>query len=144
MIPIFPWGSWRSKGVPSGTGDFLRLLLGELGTPKLAQIFTYGKWLYPYIWYTGRHIWTKDVWKHAILRMNVLSHQISSHLPPKSPQNPIFWGPFNAKPIIQRALRQSHVNGGTTLKLYGYIGIGKYWGVCQNISARGTWGHRAP
>ena len=29
--------SVRSKGVPSGTGDFLRLLLGELSTPKLAQ-----------------------------------------------------------------------------------------------------------
>ena len=42
MIPIFPCDSQRSKGVPSG------LLIGELGTPKLAQIFAYGKWLYPY------------------------------------------------------------------------------------------------
>ena len=31
-----------------GTGDFLRFLVEELGTPKLAQIFAYGKWLYPY------------------------------------------------------------------------------------------------
>jgi len=37
-----------STGVPSGTGDFLRLLVGEVGTPKLAQIFAYGNWLYPY------------------------------------------------------------------------------------------------
>jgi len=35
--------------VPPGTGDFLRLLVGELGTPKLAQVLAYGKWLYPYI-----------------------------------------------------------------------------------------------
>jgi len=49
MIPIFPRGSRRSRGVPSGTGDFLRLLVGETGTPKLAQIFAHGKWLYPYI-----------------------------------------------------------------------------------------------
>jgi len=26
----------------------MRLLVGELGTPKLAQIFAYDKWLYPY------------------------------------------------------------------------------------------------
>jgi len=44
---IFPCGSRRFKGVPSGPGVFLRLLLGELGTPKLVQIFAYGKWLYP-------------------------------------------------------------------------------------------------
>jgi len=40
---------------------------------------------------------------------------------PKITQKPHFGGPFNAKPIIQRALRQSHVNWATTLKLYGYI-----------------------
>jgi len=34
---------------PKGTGDFLRLLVGELGTTKLSQSFAYGKWLYPYI-----------------------------------------------------------------------------------------------
>ena len=48
MISIFPCDSQRSKGVPSGSGVFIRLLVGELGTPKLAQIFAYGKWLYPY------------------------------------------------------------------------------------------------
>jgi len=48
MLPIFPCGRRRSKGVHSGSGVFLRLLVGELGTPKLAQIFAYGKWLYPY------------------------------------------------------------------------------------------------
>jgi len=34
--------------VPSGTGVFLRLLVGELWTPKLAQLFAYGKCLYTY------------------------------------------------------------------------------------------------
>ena len=48
MIPIFLCGSRRSKGVLSGTAVFLRLLVGELWTPKLAKIFAYGKWLYPY------------------------------------------------------------------------------------------------
>jgi len=48
------------------------------------------------------------------------------------PQNPHFGGSFNAKPIIHVALRKSHVNGATKLKLYSHIGIGKYlgeWGV---------------
>jgi len=48
MIPIFHCGSYRSKGVPTGSGVFLRLFVGELGTSKVAQIFAYGKWLYPY------------------------------------------------------------------------------------------------
>jgi len=34
--------------VTFGSAVFLRRLVGELGTPKLAQSFAYGKWLYPY------------------------------------------------------------------------------------------------
>jgi len=62
MIMIFPRGSRRSKGVPLGSAVFLRLLVGELGTPKLAQSFAYGKWLYTHteFYYTARQIWTKD------------------------------------------------------------------------------------
>jgi len=41
MIPIFPCGSRWSKGVSSGSGVFLWLLVGELSTPRLAQIFAY-------------------------------------------------------------------------------------------------------
>jgi len=48
---------------------------------------------------------------------------------PKTP----FWGPFNAKPIIERALRKSHVNGATKLKLYSCIGIDKYLGPLMQI-----------
>ena len=52
--------------------------------------------------------------------------------------------PFNAKPIIERALRKSHVNGATMLKLYSYIGIGRYLGICQNFSFRGRLGVQGP
>jgi len=48
ILLSFPCGRRRSKGVPSCSGVFLRLLLKELGTPKLANIFAYVKWLYPY------------------------------------------------------------------------------------------------
>jgi len=145
MITIFPCGSGMSKGVPSRTGDFLRLLVGELGTSKLAQIFAYGKWLYPYIMllhgasdldqrclkmYKSEYEWT--------FPPNIFAHT------PKITPNPHFGGLFDAKPIIQRALRQLHVNGATTLTLYGYIGIGKYLGVCQNFSTRERLGVQDP
>ena len=39
-----------------------------------------------------------------------------------------FGGPFNAKPIIERVLRKSHINGATKLKLYSYIVVDKYLG----------------
>ena len=31
------------------------------------------------------------------------------------PQKPMFWGQFDAKPIIETALRKSHANGATML-----------------------------
>jgi len=63
MLPIFPCDSQRSKVVPSGTGDFLQLLVGELGTPKFAEIFAYGKWIYipTECNCTARQIWTEGV-----------------------------------------------------------------------------------
>ena len=41
---------------------------------------------------------------------------------PKITTKPHFWGPFNAKPSILRALRKTHVNGyeAETLQLYRY------------------------
>jgi len=59
---------------------------------------------------------------------------------PKTPS----WGPFNAKPIIQIALRKSHVNEATKVKLYSYIGIGKYLEVCQNFLPLGASGGCGP
>jgi len=41
---------------------------------------------------------------------------------PKTP----FWGTFQCKPIIHRALRKSHINGATKLTLYSYRGIDRY------------------
>ena len=92
MITIFPCGSRRSKRVPSGSEVFLRLLVEELGTPKLAQIFAYGKWLYPYkmLLHCASDLDQRCL-KRAILMTDVLSHQMSSPLPPKSLQNSILW-----------------------------------------------------
>ena len=57
MITIFPCDSRRSKGVHSGRRVFLRLLVGELWTPKLAQIFAYGNgYTYTECYYTARQI----------------------------------------------------------------------------------------
>jgi len=107
---------------------------GSWGPPNLPKFLPMANgYTHTQCYYTARQIWTKDVWKRAFLRTDVLSHQISSPLPPNHPK-PHFWGPFNAKPVIQRALRKSHINGATKLKLYSYIDIGKYlgeWGVSK-------------
>jgi len=122
----------------------LRLLVEELGTPKVAQIFAYGTWLYPYRMLLHG---VSDLDQRCLkMRRSVVVAflggfpQISLPLPPKTH----FGGPFNAKPIIERALRNSHVNGAMKLKLYSYIGIGKYLSMFQNFSARGVGGHEAP
>ena len=62
---------------------------------------------------------------------------------PKIIRKPHFGELFNVKPIIQRALRQSHVNGATTLKLYSYVGIVKYLGCVKMFPLWGVWGRRA-
>jgi len=72
--------------------------------------------------------------------MDVLFHQTASFLPLKSSKQN-FGGPFNAKPIIERALRKSDVNGATKLKLYSYNVIGKYLG-CFKIFPLGASGER--
>ena len=102
MIPIFLCGSRRSKGVPSATGDFLRLLVGELGTPKLAQIFAYGKWLYPYIMLLHgasdldqRCLKTRNSEDECTFPPNIFP------LPPKSPQNPIL-GDLSMRNLLYR------------------------------------------
>jgi len=125
-LVLVPCVSHRSKGVPSGSGDFLRLLIGELGTPKLAPIFAYGKWLYPYRMQLHgasdldqRCLKTRNSKDGCTFPPNVFA--CTSKIIPK----PHFVGPFNAKPIIQIALRKSHVNGATKVTLYSYIGIGK-------------------
>jgi len=126
MIPIFPCDSRRSKRVPSGTVDFLRLLVGQLMTPKLSQIFAYGKMLYPYRMQLHgasdldeRCLKTRNSKDGCTFPPNIFAPT------PQITAKPHFGGPFNAKPIIQIAIRKSHVNGATKVKLYSYIGIGK-------------------
>jgi len=134
--------------VPSGSGVFLRLMVGELWIPKLAQICAYGKWLYPYrMLLHGASDLDRRCLKtrrSAVVAFLGGSHQIYLPLPPKSPTKPHFGGPFNAKPITDRALRKWHNNIAIKLKLYSYIGIGKYSSVCQNFSARGRPGGAGP
>jgi len=62
MMPIFPCGSRRSKGVPSGTGDCLRLLVGQLGTPNLPKFSPVANgYIHAECCCMARQIWTKDV-----------------------------------------------------------------------------------
>ena len=108
MITIFPCGSRRSKGVPSGTGVFLRLLVGELGTPKFAQIFAYGKWLYPHKMLVHG---TSDLEQRCLKTRNsedgCISHQISSPLPLKLPQSPNLRD-LSMQNLLYRELSVSH------------------------------------
>jgi len=92
--------SRRSKGMPSGSGGFLRLLVGELGTPKLAQIFAYGKWLYPYrmllhgaLDLDQRCLKTRNSEDGCTFPPNILARL---PIPPKLPKTP-FWGTFQYK-----------------------------------------------
>jgi len=118
MITIFPCGSRKSKGVPSGCGVFLRLLVGVHGDPQTCPYFR--------------------LWQMAIPMQNATTRRVSSgpkmsenaqfwgrmyfptkHLCPKpkiTPKTP-FLGTFNVKPIIQGALHKSHVNGAMKLQL---------------------------
>ena len=55
------------------------------------------------------------------------------------PPNPHFWGPFNAKRIIETALRSRVIGAIRSWKftIIHYTDIGKYLCVCQNFSVRG-------
>ena len=127
----------------SGTRDFLRLLVGELGTLKSCPKF---------------RLWQMTIYPYRMLLhgasdldqrcLKMCSSENECTFPPnifapapKITRKPHFWGTFNAKPIIQTT--ESHPSVATTLKLYGYIGIGKYFGVCQNVFARGRLGEGA-
>ena len=92
---LVPSGSLRSKGVPSSSGIFLLLLVGELGIPKLAQIFAHGKWLYPY-----RIHGASDLYRRCLKMRNskdgcTFPPNIfaTKYLHPKIP----FWGTFQCK-----------------------------------------------
>jgi len=97
MITIFRCDSRRSKGVPSSSAVFLRLLVGELGIPNLPKFLPVANGYIPYrMQLHGASDLDQSVWKRAILKMDVLSYQISSPLLPKLPQFHI-WGTFQCK-----------------------------------------------
>jgi len=128
MIPIFRCDSRRSKGVPSGLGDFLRLLIGELGPPNLPKFSPYRMKLHNASDLDQRCLKTSNSKDGCTFSSNNFAPT------PTIIQKPHFWGSFNAKPIIHGALSKSHVSGATKLKLYSYIGTIKYlgeWGVSK-------------
>ena len=134
---------------------------GWLPAPEIACDFWYGSWGPPNVpnfspmaksyihtecYCTARQIWTKDVWKRCTSE-DGCSFPPNIFAPtPKITPKPHFGGSFNAKPIIlvQRALRKSHVNGATKLKLYSYIGIGKYLGCVKLFPLGGVQGTQGP
>jgi len=120
--------------VLSGSGVFLRLLVGVLWTPKLAQIFAYGKWLYPYRMLLHG---ASDLDQRCLKTRNSEDGCTFPPTPKSSPK--LHFGDFS-----ERAPCKSHVNGATKLKLYNYVGIDKYLGLCQNFSARGVRGRKVP
>jgi len=62
VITIFPCDSRRSKGVPSSSRVFLRLLVGELWTPNLPKFSPMANgYTHTECYYTAYRIWTIDV-----------------------------------------------------------------------------------
>ena len=123
----------------------LRLLVEELGTPKLAQIFAYGKWLYRWgmLLYGASDLDQRCLRtrRSAVVAFLGGSHQIYLPLPPKSPKTP-FWGTLQCK--IERALRKSHVNAATKLELYSYRHRQVLEHVSKKFSLGASGGRRAP
>jgi len=98
MIPIFPCDSRRSKGVTSVSEISCDVWYGKLGTPKLAQIFAYGKWLYPYRMQLHgasdldqRCLKTRNSNDGCTFPRNIFAPT------PKITPKPHFGGPFNAR-----------------------------------------------
>jgi len=133
------------NGCLSGSGVFLRLLVGLLGTPQTCPNFRLRQMAISVTECncTARHIWTKDVWKRAFLRRMYFPTKYLRPYPQNHPKTP-FRGPLNAKPIIQIDLRKSHVNGAMKVKLYSYTGISKYLGCVKMFPLGGVQGVQGP
>jgi len=140
MIPIIPCGSQRSKGVPSGTGDFLTLV----GDPHTCPNFRLWQIAIPIQNATTRGVrsgpkmsenaqfWVRKYFSTKYLRTCSLNH-------PKTLFCGTFqWETYSINPYYTESPPSVALNGATTLKLYGYIGIGKFLEVCQNFSAGGA------
>jgi len=86
--------------------------IGELGTPKLAQIFAMANgYIHTEYNCTARQIWTKDVSKR-VYRQSLHSQGVSTKHRCSYPQNPPkipFWGTVQCKTYyIERVLRKLH------------------------------------
>jgi len=123
MITIFPCGSQRSKVLQH---IFPATFGRGAGDPQTCPKFCLQQMAIP-----TQNSTTQRVGSGCTFPPNIFAPT------PKIAPKPHFGGPFGANPIIERALHESHVNGATKLKRYSYIGIGKYFWVCQNVSARG-------
>jgi len=96
---------------PSGRVVFLQLLVGELWTPKLVQIFACGKLLYP-----------------CRMLLHGVSDQNQRCLKTRNSEDgctfpPNMFAPtpkITPKPHFGGTFRKLHVNGATKLKLYMY------------------------
>ena len=111
------------------------------GDPKLAQIFACGKSLHPCrMLLHGASNLDQRCLKMCISEDGCTFPPNIFTCTPKITPEPHIGGQFNAKPM-HGALHKLHVNGATMLKLYSYIGIGKYFGMeCIKIFPLGCLG----
>jgi len=127
------------EGVPFGSRDFLWLLVGELGTgtPKLAQIFACGKFLYPYrmLLYGASDLDQRCLKTHNSEDGCTFPPNIFAPTP-NITQNPIL-GDLSMQNLLYRQLSVSR----TLMELRTPRQV---LGVCQIFSARGRPGGRAP
>jgi len=142
----FSCGSRRSKGVPIGYCVFLRLLVGGWGPPNVPKFSLMANgYTHSASDLDQRFLETRNSEDGCTLP------QISSPLPPKSPQNPIL-GDLSMQSLLYTELSVSR----TLMELQSWnftviwgppIFIGKYLGMgCQIFSARARpgGGRRAP
>jgi len=139
MITIFPCGSRRSKG---GTLKPLRFPATSgrgAEDPQTCRNFRLWQMTVPIQNTTTRRVRSGPKMSENAQfqgRMYFPTEHLHPY-PQNQPKTP-FCGPFNAKPIIQRALSKSHVNGATKLKLTVLWGVSKFF----RYGASGR--HRAP
>jgi len=119
MTPIFPCDSRRYKGVPSGTGVPATSGRGA-GDPQSCPNFRLWQMAISIKNATAgdsdldqRYLRTRNSNDGCTVPPNIFAST------PKIIPKPHFGGPFNAKPIIQIAVRKSHVNGATHICMRG-------------------------
>ena len=123
MIPIFPCDSRRSKGVPSDSGVFIRLLHGR-GAWDSQTCPNFRLWQMAVPIQNDTTAGASDLNQICLKTRNSkdgCTFPTNIFIPTSKSFKTSFWGPFNAKSIIETAFRKSHVNGAPKLKLYSYL-----------------------